>query len=150
MCFLGTWLVIKVPDGWKPVRHCKATRQAAEDVHTLTGSEQLHGILAKGMRSSRVLNMQHSLVWEVDVEGHRRGCCDHICPVLLLQTLVEHLHMQEPQEPAHKYSLFTLQRCAHLEAVVISHLSCAPAVDAEESVLRQLAGDLQARHTHTW
>ena len=57
-----------------------------------------------GEEDSRVLNVQHRLVWEVDIEGHCRGCCDHICPMLLLQTLMEHLHVQQSQKPVQRES----------------------------------------------
>ena len=49
----------------------------------------------KAKRDLRVLNMEYGLVRKMNVEGHRRGCCDHICPMLLLQTLMKDLHMKQ-------------------------------------------------------
>lgn len=50
--------------------------------------------LMQPCQDSRILDVQDGLVREVDVEGHCRGSCDDICPMLLLQALVKHLHVK--------------------------------------------------------
>lgn len=54
----------------------------------------------KVRQSSRVLDVQYGLVRKVHMEGHCWGSCNDICTVLLFQPLMEHLHVQQPQEAA--------------------------------------------------
>ena len=55
-------------------------------------------------QDSRVLDVQDGFVWEMDVEGHCRGCRDNICPMLLLQPLVEDFHVKQTQKAVHTKS----------------------------------------------
>ena len=48
---------------------------------------------------SRVLDVQACPIREVNAEGHRGGRADDGGPILLLQALVEDLHVQQAQEP---------------------------------------------------
>ena len=71
----------------------------------------------------RVLNVQDGLVREVYVEGHCWGCCDHICPMLLLEPLVEHLHVQKTQKPANTHTQTVTK---HSQRVYTVHVKQMP------------------------
>ncbi len=75
--------------------HATSRRPATLESHMCIHARR-HGC----EEDSRVLDVQHCFVWEVNVEGHGGGCCDDICSVLLFQALMEHLHVQQTQKPA--------------------------------------------------